>query len=220
MGRPRQVTDEQIVEATRRIVLARGVQVSVNAIAADLDVSHTALFARFGTKEALLLAAFAPPPALPFLPHLRRGPDERDVREQLREIAALFVAYFERIGQGWAVLQAAGIGLDKVFVGRARPSPLAAYDVMRSWFARANERGLLACETDALAWTFLGALHQRVFQGSLPGSAAGRAAARDVAALVELLWHGAAPQPRTPPSRSKNQRKPLRPAQRPGEPKR
>ena len=138
MGRPRQVSDEQMLEAARRVFFTRGVQAPVNEVALALGVSHTAVFARFRSKEALLIAAFAPPMTLPFLDELERGPDARPVRTQLLELARNFVGYFERLDQRWAVLQAAGIGLDKVFAGRVRPSPLAAQEAMREWVERAR----------------------------------------------------------------------------------
>ena len=191
MGRPRQISDEQIIAAARRVFLEGGVKATVNEVARDLGVSHTALFARFGTKEALLVAAFAPPVSLPFTPVLRRGPDERSIREQLRALAALFVRYFEELGQGWALLQAAGISVEKVFAGRSRPSPLVAHRQLERWVQRAQERGLLAV-TDAgvFAWTFLGALHLRVFQAALRG---GPARAPELETFVDLLLEGAAP---------------------------
>src|SRR5579864_4634496 len=51
MGRPREITDEQIVAAARRCFLERGAGVSAGEIAQELGVSHTTLFNRFGSKE-------------------------------------------------------------------------------------------------------------------------------------------------------------------------
>ena len=61
MGRPREVTDEQIVAVARRCFLKRGAGVSAADIAKELGVSHTTLFNRFGSKEGLMLAALGPP---------------------------------------------------------------------------------------------------------------------------------------------------------------
>lgn len=188
MGRPRQVSDEQIIEAAQRIFFTRGVQAPVNEVALALGVSHTAVFARFRSKEALLIAAFAPPRTLPFLDELQRGPDARPVRAQLLALARMFAGYFERLDQRWAVLQAAGIGLDKVFAGRGRPSPLAAQDAMQGWVERARARKLLRVPSpEVFAWTFLGALHQRVFQSGLRGSKRAAVGTHELKALVALL---------------------------------
>jgi len=47
MGRPKEVTDEQIVAAARRCFLERGTGVSAVEIARELGVSHTTVFNRF-----------------------------------------------------------------------------------------------------------------------------------------------------------------------------
>src|SRR5438874_2418920 len=52
MGRPKEVTDEEIVVVARRFFLDRGAGVSVHDIAKELGVTHTTLFNRFGSKEA------------------------------------------------------------------------------------------------------------------------------------------------------------------------
>lgn len=194
MGRPRDVTDEEIVEAARRCFLERGVHVAVQVVAEELGVSHTTIFNRFRTKEALLLAALGPPPALPFAAKLAGGPDARDARAQLRELCRALVDYFERLGTGWTALQSAGISLDKVFAGSGRPSPLEAHDALTGFLRRARRRRLLGpCDPSVLAWTLLGALHYRVFQASVPGSGVSRCSDREIGAMIEMLWAGAAP---------------------------
>ena len=194
VGRPRQVSDEEMLEAARRVFFARGVQAPVSDVAEALGVSHTAVFARFRTKEALLIAAFAPPVTLPFLHELEAGPDARPVRAQLLGLARLFVGYFEQLDPRWAVLQAAGIGLDKVFAGRVRPSPLAAQEAMREWVERARVKKLLRVASPGVfAWTFLGALHQRVFQGGLKGTKRVEVGMHELRALVALLTGGTTP---------------------------
>lgn len=194
MGRPRQVSDERILEAARRCFLTRGVHLPVQAIAEEIGVSHAAIFSRFGTKEALLVAALGPPEVLPFAATLAKGPDARPLPIQLGEIGRQLVDYFERLGVGWALLQAAGIGLDKVFHGRDRPTPLHAYDLLHAWLLRARRRRLLgACDVDVLAWTFLGALHHRVFRAAPPNVGVRRTSGEDVDHLVTTLWRGVAP---------------------------
>jgi AcrR family transcriptional regulator len=194
MGRPRQVSDEQILEAARRCFLTHGVHLPVQAIAEEIGVSHAAIFSRYGTKEALLIAALGPPKVLPFTAALADGPDARPIPVQLGEIGRQLVDYFERIGAGWALLQAAGIGLDKVFQGRKRPTPLDAYDQLHAWLRRARRRRLLGpCDVDVVTWTFLGALHHRVFRSAPPNEGVRRTNGEDVDRLIETLWRGIAP---------------------------
>lgn len=194
MGRPRQVSDAQILEAARLCFLRRGVHIPVQAIAEEIGVTHAAIFSRFGTKEALLIAALGPPKVLPFAATLASGPDARPLPVQLGEIGRQLVEYFERIGVGWALLQAAGIGLDKVFRGRERPTPLDAYDQLHAWLRRARRRRLLGpCDVDVLTWTLLGALHHRVFRSTPPNEGVRRTNGADVDRLIATLWRGVAP---------------------------
>lgn len=110
----------------------------------------------------------------------------------------------ERIGAGWALLQAAGIGLDKAFRGHERPTPLDAYDQLHAWRRRARRRRLLGpCDLDVLTWAFLGALHHRVFRAAHPHEGVRRANGEDVDRLVETLGRGVAPL-RSPSTRPKS----------------
>src|SRR5262245_8001664 len=100
MGRPKEVTDEQIVAAARRCFLERGAGVSAQDIASELGVSHTTLFNRFGSKEAMMIAALGPPEHVPWVAALEAGPDDRPIREQLVEHATVMSTYFQELQAG------------------------------------------------------------------------------------------------------------------------
>jgi Bacterial regulatory proteins, tetR family len=97
MGRPKEVTDEQIVVAARRCFLERGAGVSAAYIARGLGVSHTTLFNRFGSKEALMIAALWPPEKVPWVAALEAGPDDRPIRQQLVEHGKVMSSYFQEL---------------------------------------------------------------------------------------------------------------------------
>jgi AcrR family transcriptional regulator len=50
MGRPKEITDEQIVAAARRCFLERGAGVSASDIAHEFGVSDTTILNHFGSK--------------------------------------------------------------------------------------------------------------------------------------------------------------------------
>ena len=100
MGRPKEVTDEKIVVVARRFFLERGAGVSVHDIAKALGVTHTTLFNRFGSKEALMIAALGPPEKVPWVAALDAGPDDRPIRSQLVEHAKEMSAYFQTLQAG------------------------------------------------------------------------------------------------------------------------
>ena len=61
MGRPRQITDEQILDTTRTCVLEHGAQVSLDVVAERLGVTAPALLKRFGCRQELMVNALRPP---------------------------------------------------------------------------------------------------------------------------------------------------------------
>jgi len=123
MGRPKEVTDEQIVVAARRCFLGRGAGVSAAEIARELGVSHTTLFNRFGSKEALMVAALGPPEKVPWVAALDAGPDDRPIHDQLVEHGKVIAAYFEKLQAGFAVLQTVGVTPGKIFRSRKGDPP-------------------------------------------------------------------------------------------------
>ena len=200
MARPRSVTDEEILAAARRCFLERGASVPASEIARELGVTHTTVFNRFKSKEALLIAALGPPEVLPWAAKLEAGPDGRPVREQLEEIGRAMADYFRHIATGLAVLHAAGLGPRQVFRGRAEPTPVQAFRALTGWLRRARRRGLIGpVDVEVLASTVIGALHSRAFTEMLTGvplpDDGGRAFP---ARFFELLWNGISPNGNSP----------------------
>lgn len=193
MGRPKEVTDEQIAAAARRCFLARGAGVSAQEIASELGVSHTTLFNRFGSKEGLMIAALRPPDHVPWIAALDEGPDERPIPEQLVEHAKVMSAFFQELHAGLALLHAAGIAPRKAFGKRTGdPPPVQSFRALTGWLRRAQkQRRLAKCDVDTLASTILGALHGWAFTARVCGqSTAAAAGERHVERFIELLWNG------------------------------
>ncbi len=194
MGRPKEVTDEQILVAARQCFVARGAGVSAVDIARELGVSHTTVFNRFGSKEALMIAALGPPKDIPWITALEAGPDERPIREQLVAHAKVMSAYFQDLQAGLGVLQAAGIDPAKAYEGlTGEPAPVQAFRTLVAWLTRARDEERLANGTDleTLAATLLSALHGWAFTARVCGySTNGIESDRYAERFVELLWNG------------------------------
>jgi AcrR family transcriptional regulator len=197
MGRPREVTDEQIIVAARRCFLKRGAGVSAADIAMELGVSHTTLFNRFGSKEGLMIAALGPPTQkVSWVAALEEGPDERPIRDQLVEHAKVMSVFYQDLQAGVGILQAAGIDVAKAHKkskAQTTPSPAEqAYAALVGWLARAQKQGRLGkCDVHTLASTILGALQGWAFTVRVCGLPSSNAAAKDyVERLIELLWNG------------------------------
>jgi AcrR family transcriptional regulator len=193
MGRPKEVTDEQIVVAARRCFLEHGAGVSAAEIARALGVSHTTLFNRFGSKEGLMIAALGPPKEVPWVAALDAGPDDHPIQEQLVEHAKVMSVYFHDLHAGLAILQAAGVAPAKLYRERSGESPpVQAFRALVGWLERAQSQGRLArCDIETLASTIIGALHSWAFTAQVCGEpTAPSARERYVERFIELLWSG------------------------------
>jgi len=197
MARPQTVTDEEILAAARRCFLQGGAGVPATEIARALGVTHTTVFNRFKSKEALLIAALGPPEVLPWAAAVDAGPDDRPVREQLEEIGRRIGDYFAHISQGLAVLQAAGFGPKQVFRGRAEPTPVQAFRSLGGWLRRARRRKLIApVDVETLTSTIIGTLHSHALhtlQTGLPAPGGHDFIPR----FFDVLWSGISPQQET-----------------------
>ena len=193
MGRPKEITDEQITIVARRLFIERGASVSAVDIARELGVSHTTIFNRFGSKEGLMIASLRPPERVPFVAALDAGPDERAVPDQLVEHAKVMAAYFQEVHAGIGVLGAAGIDPRKVYRGfEGEPPPVQACRALVGWLERARSKGCLADgDLETLAWTILGSLHGWAFTARMCGESTGAdAGGRYIERFIKLLWNG------------------------------
>lgn len=198
MVRPRQISDEAILDGARECFLEHGPGVSTVAIAQRLGVSQGVLFQRFGTKNELMLAALAPLERPGWTAHLEDGPDERDLPEQLREIAAQATDFFEEIVPKVAVLRGAGIEPKTVFRDSDLPAPVIAQRRLATWLRHAlAQQRVRPCDPDSVSLMFLGSLQIRPFLAHV---------ARDIGPeretyldhLVENLWRMIAPDSKDP----------------------
>jgi AcrR family transcriptional regulator len=191
MGRPKAVSDEQILVTARRCFLEHGAGVSAVDIARELGVSHTTLFNRFGSKEAMLIAALGPPEKIPWVAALEAGPDDRPIREQLVEHTKVISTYFQELQAGLAVLLAAGVDPSKVRAPRQQ-EPMQAFRSFAGWLSRAQNQGRLAqCDAETLAATIFGALHSWAFIARIRGqSTTSLAGEHHIECFIDLLWNG------------------------------
>ncbi len=74
---------------------------------------------------------------------MRSGPDERDVRTQLFELAEEISIYLESIVPSLSVLRSAGMHVESITDRREDLPPVRARREVVGWFSRAIARGLL-----------------------------------------------------------------------------
>jgi AcrR family transcriptional regulator len=161
MGRPRQVSDEQILTAMREQVLAQGPRVALDRVADDLGISSPALLKRFGSRKALLLAALKPPENPEWIAALREGPNAQTLEAQLFEMCHHISSFMASVIPCITALRESGISPAEVWKKKGPEEGLRA---VQQWLGRARERGLVTVpETDTAAFALLGALQNRAF---------------------------------------------------------
>lgn len=167
MARPRLITDEQILAATREIVLDHGVQSPLELVSARLGVTAPALLKRFGTRQALLVAALSPDDAL--LEAVFEVPvDDRPLTEQLEGLVARLSRFFAHMFPRLMALRECGVPM-KVLDGDTKvPRPVRAVQATQRWLEQARARGLVdSALMETAATAIVGALSTRAISSHL-----------------------------------------------------
>ena len=168
MARPRQVTDEAILETARACVLAQGPGVSLDAVAERLGVSGPALLKRFGSRQALMIAALRPSAMPPWMDVLGEPPTAAPLCEQLHALFERILAFFAQEVPRMSALCESGIPLSAIFDADTAPPPVQGARALADWISRARDLGLVEGEDfETTASAMLGALQGRVFSRHL-----------------------------------------------------
>lgn len=192
--RPRQFSDDEVLEIARRCFLANGPSVSTAVIADELGVSQAALFKRFKTKQALMIRALTPSDRPAWIDQVEAGPDDRPVPEQLRTVVEGINAFCEQLLPGLTVLRAAGIEPHCLIREMELPPPTLAHRTLTGWFRRLHETGQAHVphpQTTAMA--FLGAIHARHMLHHALGEHAPQTEPEFLNNLVDVFWSGIDP---------------------------
>ncbi len=162
MARPRQISDEQILSATRERVLAQGPNVSLEVVAEDLKVTVPAILKRFGSRRALMLAALTPPEP-EWIAFLNQGPRPAPLEELLQEMFLNILAFNTHAIPCVIALRESGIA-PKEFLR----DPTRGHRALVGWLKRASELRLVtATELEGIAFAIFGALMGRAFTAHL-----------------------------------------------------
>lgn len=196
VGRPKEISDEQIIITARECFLSRGVSVSAIEIARELGVSHTTLFNRFGSKERLMIAALGPPKRVDWIEDLNSGPDTRPLLVQLIAHAKVIASFFRQLSRRLDLLKAAGIDTMKICEqGGSDSTPSEqAFHAFVSWLRRAQKQGLLAnCDVEIVASIILSSLQGHAFTSQILKQACVPDDDEYVERFINLLWEGIGP---------------------------
>lgn len=166
MARPRLVSDQQILEATRVAVLEKGAQVSLDAVGEQLGITSPALIKRFGTRQNLLLSALSPD--ISELDAIFAEPaDHAELGVLLDRMIGRVAQYFLHTMPRLMALREC-VSHDVLHSRIKAPLPLHAISGMTRWLGALHRRGLIEGEMlETVASAIVGAIMARVVSAHL-----------------------------------------------------
>ena len=206
MARPRQVSDDAILEAAAEEFLARGTHATTNAIAARVGISEAILFRRFGSKSELLgaatrmaLSSRAAPPTMPEGPLTRRVL-ERMAEERIaffRQLIPLVLMHWAHLGRAPSEAKS-NEELDDA-------APVRAIHRFKAFFAERAKRGEICIQSPLVfTRTFIGTLwHFAFMEVAFPAPSLSMPSKVFISDFVSQLWSGIAPKRGAAPKRKK-----------------
>ncbi|MCP4805319.1 MAG: TetR/AcrR family transcriptional regulator [Proteobacteria bacterium] len=161
VGRPRETSDEEILDAARRLFLEHGPQLATSKIAAALGISAPALFHRFGNKRALLIAAICPR-SFPISGLVYQT--DQPIEEQLLIFARALRQFSRMLQPVMSLAKAAGIDNAEIFASYDTPPPILLLEKLDAFFVDAQAAGVIReCPPRSLSLVLIGAIQGPIF---------------------------------------------------------
>lgn len=192
MGRPPLVSREEIIAAARDVFVREGLTASIRDVAAVAGISEAAIFKRFSTKAALVVAAMAPPK--PDIVAVLAPLDGPDLRRGLAAAMQNITDYFrEMLPLTLPIAMQNDVGL-KAYVEEVGDNP--ATDLNAQLAARLtaliNTGRLRRLQPFAVAGLIVATAHSlALFE--LMGIHGGRSPPEVIANMTDALWFGVEP---------------------------
>jgi len=192
MGRPPLVSRDEIIAAARDVFLKEGLTASIRDVAAVAGISEAAIFKRFSTKAALIVAAMAPPQ--PDIASLLAPLKQPDLRLALTQTMENIVSYFrELLPLTLPVAMQPDVGL-AAYVDEVGDNPANTLHaaLAAQLAAAANSGGLRKLQPFAVAGLIVATAHSlALFE--IMGIHGGRSPPEVIANMTDVIWFGVEP---------------------------
>lgn len=197
MSRRRKIGNDEILVATRRLLLQQGLGLTTRAIAGELGISEGVLFQRFETKEELFRSALSAPrcDASRLLSESRTGDNARAVLENIA--IAVFASLRQVLPYYIPRISMSSFAAEDEFTSRSSPFSLFVAALEEHLIAERHAGRIGIDSPHATAYLIVSILHNVALFDALegPSSATSEGAVRD---LIEILWSGLGPPPPSP----------------------
>jgi AcrR family transcriptional regulator len=192
MGRPQLVSREEIIAAARDVFVKEGLGASIRDVAAVAGISEAAIFKRFSTKAALIVAAMAPP--APDIAKLLAPLDQPDLRVGLAHTMANAVSYFREIlPLTLPIAMQPDVGL-AAYVDEVGDNPATSLNAeLAARLTRLIDAGRLRkLQPFAVAGLIVATAHSlALFE--IMGIHGGRSPPEVIANMTDVIWFGVSP---------------------------
>jgi AcrR family transcriptional regulator len=199
MARPPKITNEAILTAARQVFLVQGVGASTVEIAAIAGISEASIFKRFGTKQALFLAAMGAetPKWVKELPH--QVPTTA-IKTELTDISTQMLDFYRVVLPRVMMMMAQN---NMPHPPMMPPPPIRDTYLLAGFIDRAiAAQHLRPCDGVSIANIVVGSIVNYVIVSNVPSklpiplpfpTPPTVAPDRFIHTLIETLWHGIAP---------------------------
>ena len=196
MGRPKAISDEELLQKVRQVFRQRGYKVSTRELAKAVGLSQAALYVRYKDKDALFFAALGPG-SVPLKPFLELDPQQHTPRTYLKEFGVLYRAHTRAVLPSILAIAAhpeRGYGahmLEEVHRhNRAGEISQILVHRLRAW----QEKGeISSVPVVPFAHLFMQAVHTKAFIDVMVGRDPSPAQPADMQEFVDVFWQGLRP---------------------------
>jgi AcrR family transcriptional regulator len=192
MGRPPLISRDEIIAAARDVFLREGLGASIRDVAAVAGISEAAIFKRFATKAALIVAAMAPPK--PDISALLAPLDTADLRQGLAHAMQNVTDFFrDMLPLTLPVAMQADVGL-QAYVEEVGENPATELNAALAarLAALINSGRLRKLQPFAVAGLIVATAHSlALFE--IMGIHGGRSPPEVVRNMADAIWFGLEP---------------------------
>jgi AcrR family transcriptional regulator len=167
MARPPKITTEEIITVARQVFLEQGAGASTLVIAERASISEAAIFKRFGTKQALFLAAMGISDNHPWVNVLSKGTPTPAIRADLIEICSQILEVYQEVMP--RVLMLMNQGNTSSPPPMFEPPPIRDTQLLAGYLDRAIDKGYIKpCNATVVAHIIIGGINNYVIMQNMP----------------------------------------------------